>query len=103
MIEWTTPTQPILVRGADLTACDVRVTLAQAGVRYDLAPDGMTYDADSGTLLVVRLTQEQTGALAPGAARLQVNAIDSAGYRAATKIYRVSIGQNLLEEVMTNE
>ena len=98
MIEWTTPTECIIVLGVDLTERDVWVSIAQGGNELRLQPDSMSYDAEVGTLLACTLTQQQTGSLHAGTARIQVNAIDSSGYRAATKQATISIGSNLLDE-----
>lgn len=100
MIAWTTPTQQILIRGADLTACRVTVDIEQDCTRVSVLDPPMTH-TEAGTLMEATLTQEQTGALHAGAAKIQVNAIDSNGYRPATRKYTISIGDNIRDEVMS--
>ena len=102
MIAWTTPTQQILIRGADLTACRVTVDIEQDCTRVSVLDPPMTY-TEAGTLMEVTLTQEQAGALHMGTAKLQVNAIDRSGYRAATRKATISIGSNIRTEVMAYE
>lgn len=102
MIAWTTPTQQILIRGADLTACRVTVDIEQDCTRVSVVDPPMTH-TEAGTLMEVTLTQEQAGALHMGTAKLQVNAIDRSGYRAATRKATISIGSNIRGEVMTYE
>lgn len=102
MIAWTTPTQQILIRGADLTACRVTVDIEQDCTRVSVLDPPMTY-TEAGTLMEATLTQEQAGALHMGTAKLQVNAIDRSGYRAATKKATIPIGSNIRGEVMAYE
>ena len=102
MIAWTTRTQQILIRGADLTACRVTVDIEQDCTRVSVLDPPMTY-TEAGTLMEATLTQEQAGALHMGSAKLQVNAIDRSGYRAATKKATIPIGSNIRGEVMTYE
>lgn len=102
MIAWTTPTQQILIRGADLTACRVTVDIEQDCTRVSVVDPPMTH-TEAGTLMEVTLTQEQAGALHMGTAKLQVNAIDRSGYRAATRKATISIGSNIRTEVMAYE
>lgn len=102
MITWTTPTKPILIRDADLTACTVTVDIEQGCTTISVVDPPMSYTEGEGTTLTPTLTQEQTGALRPGTARLQVNAITQAGYRAATKKVPISIGDNIRKELMAH-
>lgn len=99
MIAWTTPTQPILIEDVDLTACRVVVDIEQGCTMVSISDPPMTY-TEAGTLMEATLTQEQSGALHAGPAKLQVNAIDSNGYRAATKKRTISIGDNVRNKVM---
>lgn len=96
MIEWTTPTQLIRIKNTDITNCDVYVTIAQGDFLQTMRPDEMTFDGTC-TLLTVTLDQTETGALEAGNAKLQVNAIDSDGYRAATQQVLIKVGSNLLD------
>lgn len=100
MIAWTTPTKPLLIKGADLTGCKVTVDIEQGCTIVSVIDPPMSYTAGEGTTLMPTLTQEQTGSLRPGPAKLQVNAITQAGYRAATKKVSVSVGDNIRKEPM---
>lgn len=102
IIAWTTPTQQILIRGADLTACRVTVDIEQDCTHVSVVDPPMTY-TEAGTLMEATLTQEQSGALHAGSAKLQVNAIDRSGYRPATRKATIPIGSNIRGEVMTYE
>lgn len=102
MFSWTTPTKQILIKNVDITACHVVVDIEQSGTVVSISDPPMTY-TDAGTLMEVTLTQEQAGALHMGSAKLQVNAIDRSGYRAATKKATIPIGSNIRGEVMTYE
>ena len=101
MIRWSTPTQPIVVHGADLTAtgCHVVVTIEQGCARLDVEDPPMSYDSEADcTTISVGLTQEQTAAFRTGHADVQVNAVDWSGYRVVSERARVHVGSNLLDE-----
>lgn len=104
MIAWTTPTLEILLQGIDLTEHELTVTIAQdsqyGSVRIDIGDPEVTLEGGS-TLVTVTLTQEQTGRLAQGKARIQVNAIDSSGTRLCSDEAEVTVGRNLLDHAIS--
>lgn len=104
MIRWSTPTQPITVRGCDLTQMErVTVTFAQGCRRVDIDDPPMSYDAETGcTELLPTLSQLQTAGFCPGTVEVQVNAIDWMGYRVASDKERFHMGSNILDRRMNN-
>jgi hypothetical protein len=98
MRRYTTPTLSLRVRGADLTDCDVWVSIEQGQLSIDRRCE-CTLDGDD-TAIELELTQEQTGALRKGSARVQVNWIDEQGHRNATTIKEVDVLSNLLDRVV---
>lgn len=99
MRRYTTPTLELVVRGADLTSFDVWASITQGPLRIDATDLDVTCDGTDTTILVP-LTQEQTGSLRKGSARVQVNWIDEQGHRDATTIREVDVAGNLLERVI---
>lgn len=98
MRRYTTPTIELTVRGADLTGCDCWVSIAQGKAKLEIQATP-TLDGED-TTLTVQLTQEQTGMLSRGDARVQVNWIDQSGNRNATTIRTVEVDGNLMERVI---
>lgn len=99
MRRYTTPTHELTVEGHDLTAADrVWVTYRQGGRTWDLEPSSAELSGED-TVLTVELTQEQTGALAVGTARVQVNWMEGAR-RNATEIAIVQVADNLMPRVV---
>lgn len=98
MITWTTPTLPILVKGGNIlsTNCRVLFTFEQNGHSLTLEPDSMTAQTD-GVLCEVSFTQLESGGFKAGAAKVQVNVIDSNNLRAASTFKREYLGSNLIE------
>lgn len=108
MIRYTTPTLPLYLEEVDLSEnCDVYVTFYQASSSTEITKsmDDLTvlYDSDENkTTISVTLTQEETATLtAGGKALVQANWIFSNGTRGATEIKKISIKENLLEEVIS--
>ena len=63
MIQWTTPTLRLTVRGADLTGTDVHATIKQGG-RDPIEGEvtSVTYDSEAdATVVLADFTQVQTG------------------------------------------
>ena len=98
MRRYTTPTLPLTVRGADLTACDVWVTITQGAYRLERKVE-CSYDG-TDTTIELTLTQEETGALKRGKSKVQVNWIDAQGRRDATRIREVDVAENLQDRVV---
>lgn len=99
MIRYTTPTDELIVKGVDLTGCEVWASYRQRSKKLDVKADSVTYDGTDTTILVP-LTQEQTGAFCCGQVAIQVNWLTPEGARDATTIKSVEVGGNLLDRVM---
>lgn len=99
MRRYTTPSVMLTVKGADLTSYDVYVTITQDGnsVTIENPPAQLV---GCNTVLTVELTQEESAQFSAGMAEVQINWVDVAGHRDATNIKHVSIGTNLLSEVI---
>lgn len=96
MIAWTTPTKAIRVKGGAILGSNVKVlfTFAQNGHRLTLEPISMEAQ-ETGVLCEVRFTQIQSGGFKPGVASVQVNVIDSNGFRAASRFKEIYLDPNL--------
>ncbi len=102
MIQYTTTTLHLMVRGVDLTPYEVHVTIEQGNKEYDLTDGVVTYDEgdDGATHIRVALSQAQTGSLRKGKCKVQVNWIDQSGNRNATVIKETEVLANLLDRVV---
>lgn len=98
MRRYTTPTLPLTVRGADLTGCDVWVTITQGAHRIERKV-ACSYDG-TDTAIELALSQEETGALKRGKSKVQVNWVDRDGHRDATRIREVDVAENLQDRVV---
>ena len=102
MIQWTTPTLRLTVRGADLTGTDVYATIKQIG-RDPIEGEvtSVTYDMDEGaTVVLADFTQAQTGGIRKGEATVQLNFVTVDGRRLATSEKRIKVGNNHIKEVL---
>lgn len=99
---FTTPPISLLVKGVDITAADVYVTIEQGEVEINLTGADLTMTAvESDTQITFSLTQQQAGSLnASAASYIQVNWIAS-GVRYATMIAKVKVFDNLYDEVIS--
>ena len=96
MVRLTDSSLTLRISGVDLTRSDpVIVTLSQLSTLIEAA--NVTV-ADAGTLLV-NLTQQETGRLQPGSARIQVNGVRD-GKRWATEAAKIELTENLLGRVL---
>lgn len=103
-IRYTTEAITVTLRGIDLTNYKVLFTISQGAASSATTvtitnPRKVIDDGD--TILYVGMTQAQSGGLKAGKAKVQVNWIDSSGTRGATDIVDVTIGENLIPEVIT--
>lgn len=108
MRRYTTPTLTLLAQAydeqtdtygpIDLTTYRVWVSIEQPHSQLEFADPTMELTED-GTLVTLRLTQEQTARLCIGTAEVQINWMTSDGTRGATDIGRLVIDRNLLGEV----
>lgn len=102
MIQWTTPTLRLTVRGADLTGTDVHATIKQSG-RDPIEGDvtSVTYDEEAeATVVLADFTQVQTGRIRKGDATVQLNFVTADGRRLATAEKRLEVGDNHIKEVL---
>ena len=102
MIQWTTPTLRLTVRGADLTGTDVHATIKQGG-RDPIEGEvtSVTYDAEAeATVVLADFTQVQTGGIRKGDATVQLNFVTAEGKRLATSEKRIEVGDNHIKEVL---
>lgn len=99
MIQYTTPTDELVVKGVDLTGYEVWASYRQRSKKLDVQAQSVTYDG-TDTTITIPLTQEQTGAFASGQVAVQVNWLTAGGQRDATTIKEISVGSNLLDRVM---
>lgn len=105
MIVWTTPTAPIIVSSGQLekTKCNVYVTFFQGDNVMTLTPRYIeSNESTDRTLLVVNLSQLETGGFSPGITGVQVNIVDWSGYRAATEIDYVCLGSNAIRKELAH-
>lgn len=103
MIQWTTPTLRLTVRGADLTGTDVHATIKQGG-RDPIEGEvtSVTYDSEAdATVVLADFTQLQTGKVRKGDATVQLNFVTAEGRRLATAEKRVEVGDNHIKEVLS--
>lgn len=102
MIAWTTPTQPLIIKGGNILDDNVRVliTIAQGNHSVTVEPTSMV-SAEDGVHCEIYLGQEQTGGFHAGVAHVQANVIDSNDYRAASFFADVLLGSNLVNKVVT--
>jgi len=102
MIQWTTPTLRLTVRGADLTGTDVYATIKQSG-RDPIEGEvtSVTYDDEANaTVVLADFTQAQTGSIRKGEATVQLNIVTVDGRRLATAEKRIEVGDNHIKEVL---
>lgn len=102
MIQYTTPTLRLTVRGADLTGTDVYATIKQGG-RDPIEGEvtSVTYDGEAdATVVLADFTQLQTGRIRKGEATVQVNFVTAEGKRLATSEKRIEVGDNHIKEVL---
>ena len=102
MIQWTTPTLRLTVRGADLTGTDVYATIKQGG-RDPIEGEvtSVTYDGEAdATVVLADFMQLQTGKIRHGDATVQLNFVTAEGRRLATSEKRIEVGDNHIKEVL---
>lgn len=102
MIKYTTPTLLLRVP-IDISEAKIIVSFRQPNVRLKKEIPAENISLQQGnTIIKVPLSQEETGRLASGSScMVQVNWIYENGARDATMEKRISISDNLLDEVIT--
>lgn len=101
----TTPTKPVVVKGADLTAMDVRLAF-RCGRHLAIKEQGdieMEAFTDSEgvtcTRITATLTQKETLEWQAGQkVEVQVRAVDSAGYALATEDKEAGKAERILQD-----
>ena len=101
----TTPTKPVVVKGADLTDMDVRLAF-RCGRHLAVKEQGdiemEAFTDEKGvtcTRVIATLTQEETLKWQAGQkVEVQVRAVDSAGYALATKDREVGKAKRILQD-----
>lgn len=96
IIQWTSPTDELTIRGVDLTGCDVWVSYQQRKAELDVKAASVSYDG-ADTTVTVELTQAQTALFRPGAVQVQANWVTADGRRDATLVKEDTVYLNLLE------
>ena len=97
MRRFTTPRFEVDV-GADLTGCDVYITLRQGRREFDITDFDSVEVNDGVTTFAFTLTQAQSAKFAEGRyVEIQANVIDQAGYRVASDIAKIDMGRQLME------
>lgn len=105
MDRYTTPTLEVDVEGVALDGMDVVLTLRQGRTVLDVrSGDFSAYEIDGETAHIeITLTQRQSAMFRAGEkVEVQLNFIDSNGYRGDTEIAETAFGRNLHERVMRN-
>ena len=98
--QYTTPTIQLRIDGHDLTGADVYVTFQSKGQVVTVEDADITA-CSHGTVIDVKLTQEQTAAFFPGeVVKVQVNWMDG-DERYATDVATILWKENLLKEVLS--
>ena len=99
----TTPTLLLLVKDQNLTGSTVYVTIRQKDtiVTKSNSQVLMAYDSTQGTLLTVKLTQQDTLKFKGGVSEVQVRWIKSNSDAYATDIEELDVERALLEGVIT--
>ena len=102
IVKYTSPPNILLVKGVDITAADVYITIQQNMTEITLSGSDLSLSAvGDDTQIIFYLTQEQTAMFKLYyKAKIQVNWIDS-GHRYATVIKDVKIYENLIDEVIS--
>lgn len=98
---YTSPPITLLVKGVNIVAAEIYVTVKQGNVEFDRTGTQLSVSASgSDTQIIFYLSQEEAAKFNIKAnAEIQVNWI-SGGTRYATEIKKVRIYNNLLEEVL---
>lgn len=102
IVKYTSPPNILLVKGVDITAADVYVTIQQNHNEITVSGADLSLSmAGDDTQVIFYLTQEQTASFnLYNKAKVQVNWIAS-GHRYATVIKDVKIYENLIDEVIS--
>lgn len=103
MINYTTPSIPLLVKGIDLTdGYDVYVTLEQENIELTKSGQDISMvKKTNDTEVTIVLTQEESAMFRWNASvTVMVNFIDSDGVRDAAGPASISVMRNLLDKVI---
>ena len=98
----TTPILALLVKNCDLTGSTIYVTIKQQSRQLTKSGSNIfvAYYAEAGSMLAVRLSQEDTLLFKDGRAEIQVRWITAAGDAWGTNVERLDVNKVLLNEVI---
>lgn len=105
MINYTTPTITLTIEDQDITASQIYVTLKQREHKMtidytNLTATAVTVGQRTDTQIEFTLSQQQSAYFDYSlAVSVQVNWISSDGTRGATRIKKIDVMKNLLDEV----
>lgn len=106
MIQYTTPTITLKVKGLNLTGYDIYASLEQGSheltkTGQDLTVSTETVEGVTNTVIEFTLTQAESAAFSYGKKALaQVNWVDGNSKRLATKQGAITVERNLLSEII---
>lgn len=106
MINYTTPTITLTIEGTDITANEIYVTIQQREHKMtkgpnDLTATAITHGQQTDTKVELTLTQRESAYFDyQMPASVQVNWISPDGIRGATRIKKLDVLKNLLDEVV---
>ena len=106
MIQYTTPTITLTVKGKNLIGYDIYASHEQGSLKLtktgqDLTVSTETIEGVTNTIVEFDLTQAESAAFSYGKKALaQVNWIDGNGKRMATKSKALTVERNLLNEII---
>ena len=101
MARYSTTTYTILIKGGDIGACNVYVTMRQGmrEVTYNVT-DTLT-ETEEGWQVELTMTQTQSARFrANKPVKFQANVVDQNGYRDPTDIKTDTLDENLLERTL---
>ena len=103
MRRYTTPTLTFEI-GADLTGCDVWITLRQGRRELTVIEFDAVEVSGGKTYVTLTLTQRQTAAFVMGRpVDVQANIIDSTGHRVASEVRQINVDRQLMEREVGSE
>lgn len=98
----TTPTIVIRVTGEDFEGSTLYVTLEQNTVEITkTGTDVIVTPTETGSVVNVFLSQEETLQFSKGNAKIQIRWIDSSGIAQASPVKTIDVGEILLEGVIS--
>lgn len=106
MINYTTPTITLTIEDNDITSSEIYVSLQQRDHKMtkgpgDLTAEAITQGGHTDTQIQLTLTQRESAYFDYSlAVSVQVNWITEEGIRGATRIKKIDVMRNLLDEIL---